>query len=150
MQSISVGNEVIDISGWEHIGTTQNSDHYLAEPDIIATIYREGSVDVEHTAREQLNFQHDYISKQGRKHGLLVFIDTLVSQDAASRRVYSKEPRPELFNGVALVGGTRLSRGVASFFIGISRLLVEQRFFATYREAMGWLRAKRDQPGEND
>ena len=133
-----VGSTEIDVGGWEAVGATQNSEHFILQPKVLVTVYKEGSRDNEHTARDQLRFQEEFIQASGGQFGLIVLIDNLVSQDAASRRVYAKEPNPHNFRGVALVGGTFLSRGVAAFFLGISRTAVPMKFFPTIDEALAW------------
>lgn len=135
---MKAGTTEIDVTGWESVGSTQNSDHFLMEPKVMVTIYRAGSHDNEHTAREQLRFQEKCIQERGGGFDLIVCIDNLVSQDAASRRVYAREPNPKSFRGVALVGGTVLSRGVASFFLGISNTAVPMRFCRSIEDARTW------------
>ena len=136
---MKIGNVEIHAEDWEEIGVTQNSTHFYVKPDIIVTIYHEKSVDTELKAREQLNFQEVFIKGKGKKMGLIVFIDNLVSQDAASRQVYAKEPDSKLFKGVSLVGGSMLSRGLASFFLGIKHTAVPMKFHASFQDACHWL-----------
>jgi len=145
---MNAGVGEIDVETLEKVGTTDLSDHYLLEPNILLTIYRENSVDTQDTARKQLEFQEDYMRSKGHRFGLLVLIDNLVAQDAASRRVYAKEPSDGVFLGVALVGGSMLSRGVASFFLGISNTAVPMKFFATVRDAQGWFHKLQEKCGD--
>jgi hypothetical protein len=136
---MKVGTAEIDISSWEPVGSTRNCDHFLAEPKLMISVYKEGSKDNEGDAREQLRFQEEFIESRGGGFDLIVLIDNLVSQDAASRRVYAQEPTPSNFRGTALVGGSFLSRGVASFFLGISSTAVPMKFFASIDDARAWL-----------
>jgi hypothetical protein len=136
-----IGDVEVNSEAWEEIGETQNSKHFFIEPDTVVSIYNEKSVDSELRAREQLNFQEVFIRSKEKEMGLIVFIDNLVSQDAASRRVYAQEPDSSLFKGVALVGGSVLSRAVASFFLGISHTAVPMRFYARFQDAYDWLEA---------
>ncbi len=135
---MKIGKVDINAEDWEEIGETQISRHFYVKSDIIVTIYNEKSVDTELKAREQLNFQETFIKSKGQKMGLIVLIDNLVSQDAASRQVYAKEPDRSVFHGVSLVGGSMLSRGVASFFLGIAHTAVPMKFHAHFQDACHW------------
>lgn len=137
---MKIGKVEINAEGWEEIGRTENSRHYYVKPDVIVCIFTEKSTDNEVKAREKLVFHEDYIKSKGKKMGLVVFIDNLVTQDPASRQVYAKEPDNKVFTGVSLVGGSVLSRSLASFFLGISNTAVPMKFHATYQDACHWLK----------
>lgn len=128
-----------DPSLWTLRGMTSNSRYFDIEPGILACVPFPGSSDTEATARENTRFQETYWIERDRIGVCIVFFDYLVDQTAAARKVYTTFP----FRGqraTALVGGTALSRAIASFFMGLSVPSTKTRLFGAYPDALAWCR----------
>lgn len=101
-----------------------------------------GARDDQRAAESNLDFVLGYF----RVHGpgvLLVFIDTLVSQDRAGRMAYHARHDPELYLGVGVIGGTMLARAIASVFLGVGQPPVPCKLFPALAPALEWARARR-------
>ncbi len=112
----------------------------MVEPRILAAVPHEGSRDDFDSATANQRFQNEYFRTAGAPGVVVVFIDRMVSQDAAARRVYGTDLDVALIRGSALVGGTLLSRAMISFFLGISRTRVPVKTFADGQSAIAWAR----------
>lgn len=128
-----------DTSGWHLAGCTANSRYFAVEPGILACVPNPKSMDTSESARENAQFQELYWVQRGESGTCIVFFDSLIDQDAEARRVYATYPF-ENQRATALVGGTALSRAIASFFTGLSLPATRTKFFASLPEAMEWCR----------
>lgn len=133
-----------DLSGYSEVGRTTNTVTYTteADPDILTIVPREGTMDNAKDAKENVDFLHGYARRLGRPCGTVVIMAKMISQDAEARRAYA-EISPELFYGCALVVENALSRALGSFFVGISRPMVQLRLFDTVEKGVEWLRSMR-------
>lgn len=130
----------IDTTGWTSIGTSDNADFYEVEPGILAVVPHEGTDDTAHTARQSVAIQLAHLRARGAPAGVIVFMDSVVEQDAGARTVYREAPDPEWQRCFALVGSSAFGRAVGSVFLGLSRPRVPTRMFATFDDAVSWIR----------
>lgn len=126
-----------DTSGWELVGETFNARYYLIETRIVAVVPHPKSQDSEATAKENVDLQVKLCASQG-SGVVIVFVDNLVSQDKAARRVYGTRPDPEILIGCALLCGSILGRAIGSFFLGLSRPKVKIKMFGRLEDAVAW------------
>lgn len=123
---------------WAYVGRTRNTACYAHDRVLIAWP-DEGTHDDEEVALENARFEMAYFERLRRPGVLVVYIDRIAHQDRAARKVYQQVGQPELLLGIALVGGSMLSRAIASFFVGLSRPRMPARLFASYTDAEPWL-----------
>lgn len=128
------------------VGKTCNTDYTEIDPDILLVAPFPGSKDDGKSARENVDFQAAWAVKAGRRCGVVVVMSSLTSQDGDARRIYAEGMNPQLFFGAALVVGNPLARAIGSFFMGLSRPLVDTRLFDTVDAATAWLRSVRPAP----
>jgi hypothetical protein len=129
-----------DTSRWTKIGESANAEFFEVEAHVLAVLPFDGTADDEATARESIRIQLDYLRARGTKAGTIVFMDRVVAQDAGARSVYRTAPDPKMQVCFALVGGTAFGRAVGSVFLGLSPLLVPTKMFATFEDAVAWVR----------
>jgi hypothetical protein len=129
----------VDISRWTLIGETANAKNYAVEPNVLAVVPNPGTHDTGTTARENMLAQAAYLRPLGGGV-VVIFFDNLASQDKDARRVYQTESDPSWMRGTALIGGSMLSRAIASFFLGLSRPRTPVRMFGALDEALAWAR----------
>ena len=67
-------------------------------------------------------------------------MDRVASQNSGARDVYRDAPDPMFQTCFALVGSTMFGRAVSSVFIGLHPPRVPTRMFATFEEALSWIR----------
>lgn len=130
----------VDTSAWRKIGSSANADFFDVTPRVLAVVPHDGAVDDEPTARESVRIQLDHLRAHGRRAGVVVFMDALVEQTAAARKVYRDLPDPAFQACFALVGGTTFGRAVGSIFIGLHPPRVPTRLFGSFDEAIAWVR----------
>jgi hypothetical protein len=121
------------------VGKTFNTEYSKVEPDILIVTPESGYKDNVQAARQNMAWQQDFARKLGRKCGVVVVMNNLLSQDVDSRKVYAEGLSPELFYGSALVVNNALSRAIGSFFIGLSRPAVPLTLVGSIEEGITWL-----------
>lgn len=127
----------VDTSGWKPIGESSNSRYFEIEKGLIAALPNPGARDDLASARNNLDFQHQYWRENG-PGVVLVFFDAMVSQDKEARSVYQTGTDPALMLGTALVGGSLLSRAMGSFFLGLSKPKTPLKMFGSVGDALAW------------
>jgi hypothetical protein len=132
-----------DNGTYKSVGSTVNTDYTIADPDILIVTPKPKTVDNPELARINVEFQANYASQLGSKCSVVVVMTNLLSQDAATRRIYSEGITPAQFFGIALVVGNPLARAIGSFFMGISRPEVETKMFNSVENAVAWLQTIR-------
>lgn len=121
------------------IGNTFNTDYSAYNEDILVVNPNPGYKDNVESARSNIEWQQFFARKLGRKCGLVVVLNNLLSQDAESRKVYSDGMLPELFYGSALVVSNPLSRAIGSFFIGLSKPVIPLTLVGSIEDGIIWL-----------
>jgi len=121
------------------VGDTFNTQYFMFEPDILVVNPTPGYKDNVDAARSNIEWQQTFARTLGRKCGLVVVLNNLLSQDAEARKVYSDGLLPELFYGSALVVGNPLSRAIGSFFIGLSRPVIPLTLVKSIEDGIAWL-----------
>ena len=121
------------------IGNTFNTEYSMHDPDILVVVPIPGYKDNVEAARSNMEWQKAFARNLGRKCGLVVVLNNLLSQDAESRKVYSEGMLPELFYGSALVVSNPLSRAIGSFFIGLSKPVIPLTLVNSIEDGIVWL-----------
>jgi len=121
------------------IGNTFNTEYSTYDFDILVVVPTPGYKDNVEAARSNMEWQQAFARNLGRKCGLVVVLNNLLSQDAESRKVYSEGMLPDLFYGSALVVGNPLSRAIGSFFIGLSKPAVPLTLVSSIEDGIAWL-----------
>jgi hypothetical protein len=135
-----VPGEDVDTSGWTHIGRSSNADFYEVDSRVLAVVPFDRCDDDERTASDSVRIQLEHLRPRGRRAGVVVFMDRVLTQNAAARQVYRDAPDPTYQACFALVGGTMFGRAVGSIFIGLHPPRVPTRLFATAAQAIEWAR----------
>lgn len=138
----------VKTAGWLEIFQTPNMQFYAVEDGVIAAVPAEGALEDGSSAAENLRQTLAYWVSTGRGGVVLVFLDRLASQDKDARRVFQDVDRA-WFHGVALIGGTLLSRAMGSFFGGMNKPNSPVKMFRDVPEALAWARAVNAQAGRD-
>jgi hypothetical protein len=127
-----------DTSGWTPIGRKGNSSYFVPAEGVLVAVPDEGCIDTAETAKQNQDFQHEYFRKLGRPGTILIFFDLIKELNKDARDVYTRSD-PRYLRGVALVGGSLLSRAMASFFMGIiAKPPIPLKMFGSTEEALEW------------
>ncbi|AKF05749.1 hypothetical protein [Sandaracinus amylolyticus] len=119
-----------------HVGDSRNTAYYRLDDDVLVAIPHQGSQDDGATARENASMQRDVFRAAGKKGAIVIFFDRMTSQNKDARVVY--QSMGDVLTCTALVGGTMLTRAMASFFLGLSRPSMPIKLFATFDAALAW------------
>jgi hypothetical protein len=122
---------------WKNVGRTSNTQYYLAGVDVLIVLPDAGLKDDERSARENVAFQVAFARRLERRVGLVVYLTSLLSQDAAARKLYSALD-PTLFWGSALVVANPLARAIGSFFMGLSRPKFPAKLVENIEDGIAW------------
>ncbi len=136
-----------DASQLKRVGGTAAGGYFELEQEIILAVPHEGYAQSERDARASLDEFARIVREMGRRATLIVLVDGVRSQDAASRRVWAEEADPELYCGLALVCSSALARAIGSFFIGLNRPRVPLKMFADLPAAQTWARQMLEEHG---
>jgi hypothetical protein len=129
-----------DRSTWTSIGRSDNADFFEVEPGVLAVVPFDGASDTTDTATESVRIQLEHLRTVGRRAGVMVFMDRILSQTSGARDVYRDAPDPTFQTCFALVGSTVFGRAVASIFMGLHPPRVPTRMFGSFEEALAWIR----------
>jgi hypothetical protein len=133
-----------DTSAWTPIGRSGNADFFEVEPGVLAVVPFDGISDTADTAEENIQIQLAHLRSRGRRAGTVVFMDRVASQNSGARDIYRNAPDPTFQTCFALVGSTMFGRAVSSVFIGLHPPRIPTRMFATFEEALTWIRQNAD------
>lgn len=136
----------VDRSAWTKIGESDNAEFFEIEPRILGVVPRDGVTDDERTAQESVRIQLEHLRPRARRAGVIVFLDPVADQTSSARSVYRDQPDPAYIACYALVGGTPFGRAVGSLFIGINPPRVPTKLYASYEEALSWVRRMAGDP----
>ena len=129
-----------DTGAWSAIGRSTNAEFFEVEPGVLAIVPFDGSSDTAETAAESVRVQLDHLRTHGQRAGTVVFMDRIVAQSSGARDVYRDAPDPTFQTCFALVGSTVFGRAVSSIFMGLHPPRVPTRMFASFEEALAWIR----------
>lgn len=128
----------LELDGLPRLGGTDAGGWFEAAPCVVVAVPRPGYVQTEAGARASLQELRRISQEHSRRFAVIVLVDRVASQDAASRRVWSRELTSDDVCSLALVCRSLLGRAIGSFFLGLHRLPVPTEMFATWDEALGW------------
>lgn len=134
---IDVG-ELIRRLSLSPVGQSANTAYYALDDDVLFGIPELGSKDTGPTAWDNRRAQVRYFRERGKKGGVVIFFDRMVSQDKDARRAY--ETMDCALTCCALVGGSMLTRAMFSFFLGVARPRVPIKLFGDAESAVRWIR----------
>jgi hypothetical protein len=124
---------------FKKVGSIPYVEYYTpGYDDILVVSPQEAYIDNQERARATVVFQQNYARSLGKKCGLIVIMNNLLSQDAESRKIYSEATPPELFYGVAIVVGNPLARAIGIFTQRLTKVAVPTKLVETVEEAIAW------------
>jgi hypothetical protein len=118
---VQLVKEKVMIHELKKVGETFNTEYSMYGVDILIVVPMPGYKDNVEAARTNMEWQQTFARNLGKKCGIVVVMNNLLTQDAESRKVYSEGTFADLFFGGALVVSNPLSRAIGSFFIGLSK-----------------------------
>ena len=121
------------------VGRTSNARYFTKGPRVLIAWPDAGTLDTAETAAENMDFQINYFHSVGAPGIVMIYFDRMNGQDRGARQVYAARTNDSWAIGIALVGGSLLSRALGAFFMGLSKPRVPTRLFATDEDAARWI-----------
>jgi len=125
--------------GWTKVGETSNAAFYRISADILGIVPHPDTVDDQKTARESIGFQDRYWRAAGHGGAVVVFMDTVVEQDAQARAVYADEVSTLPSTCFALVGESFYGYATSQVFTGLSKPGRPTSVFRSLADARPWI-----------
>ena len=124
---------------WKKLGTSSNADFYRIAEDVLGIVPFADTTDDQKTARESIAFQREHWRAVGHRGAVVVFMDTVVQQDAGARAVYVDEVQSLPSTCFALVGESFYGYATSQVFTGLSKPGRPTNVFRSLDEARPWM-----------
>ena len=131
-------------SAMKKVGSVPHHDLMIADADdILIVVPEEGFKDTAETARATVAALRDYARKLGKKCGLVVVANNLLSQDAESRRIYAEGVTPDLFLGITMVVTSPLARSIGNVATRFTKMLIPFGLSESIEAGIAWIESNR-------
>jgi hypothetical protein len=126
------------------VGSVPHHDLMIADAeDVLIVVPEEGFKDTAEASRLTVAALREYASKLGKKCGLVVVANNLLSQDAESRRNYAEGVTPDLFFGITLVVSSPLARAIGSVAIRLTAMPIPFSLSESIEAGIAWIESQR-------
>ena len=127
------------------VGSAPHHDLMIANTDdILIVVPEEGFKDTAETSRLSVAALREYAQKLGRKCGLVIIANNLLSQDAESRRIYAEGIAADLFFGVTMVVTSPLARAIGGVAIRFTAMPIPFSLSESVEAGIAWMEANRN------
>ncbi len=125
------------------VGEVPHTEYLTPCPDILVASPEPGYKDTPDLSALNVEFQRNYAQKLGKRCGLVIVMNNLLSQNGESRRIYYKGTTPDLFYGVALVVNNPLARAIGAFTLNLTTLKLPLTKVDSVDKGIAWLESVR-------
>lgn len=126
------------------VGSAPHHDLMIADAeDILIVVPEEGFKDTAETSRLTVAALREYAQKLGKKCGLVIIANNLLSQDAESRRNYAEGITPDLFFGVTMVVSSALARAIGNVAIRLTVMRIPICLSESVESGIAWIESNR-------
>ncbi len=141
---------VPDTSGWTAVEPPSDCPEkvFEIEPSIYAVFPPEGFVQNESQALSLLSFFQELAEKAGRPLALVVFLDTMDSQDPEARAVW-RGLESSVVHCSALVCTSFFARVLGGFILAMIRPKMPTKMTGSFERALAWIH-KQSEDGPAD
>ena len=126
------------------VATVPHHELMIAEKDdILIVVPEQGFKDTEDATRLTVAALREYAQKLGKRCGLVVVANNLLSQDAESRRIYSEDITPDLFFSVTLVVSSPLARAIGGVAMRLTKMPIPFSLSDSIEAGIAWTESNR-------
>jgi len=111
--------------------------------DILIVVPEQGFKDTADATRLTVDALREYAKKLGKRCGLVVVANNLLSQDAESRRIYSEDITPDLFFSVTLVVSSPLARAIGGVATRLTKMPIPLSLSDSIEAGITWTESNR-------
>jgi hypothetical protein len=125
------------------VASVPHHDLLMADtPNILILVPEAGFRDTVDLSRLTMESLRDYVTKLGRKCGIVIIANNLAAQDAESRRVYAAEATPDLFFGITIVVNNPVARIIGNLIMRLNSFQVPITLVDRVEDGVAWLKTK--------
>jgi hypothetical protein len=126
------------------VGSVPHHDLMIADADdILIVVPEEGFKDTGEASSLTVAALREYAQKLGKKCGLVIIANNLLSQEAESRRVYAEGITAEFFFGVTMVVTSPLARAIGSVAIRFTAMPIPFSLSESIEAGIVWMESQR-------
>ncbi len=125
-----------------YLGRTVNTRYYAGAERCLIAWPDAGTQDTGESATENMDYQIRYFNELGMTGVVVIYFDRLLGQDRDARQVYAARTDASWAEGIALIGGSLLTRALGAFFMGLNKPSVPTRLFASAEAAAPWIQER--------
>ena len=126
------------------VGSAPHHDLMIANvDDILVVVPEEGFKDTPDVSRLTVAALREYAQKLGRRCGLVIIANNLLSQEAESRRVYAEGVTAEFFFGITMVVTSPLARAIGGVAIRFTAMPIPFSLSENVEAGIAWLESQR-------
>jgi hypothetical protein len=126
------------------VSSFSHHDLMIAEADdILIVVPEKGFKDTAEFTRNTVAALREYAQNLGKKCGLVIVANNLLSQDAESRRIYAEKIGPDLFFGVTMVVSSPLARAIGSVAIRLTEMPIPICLSDSIEAGIAWIETQR-------
>jgi hypothetical protein len=136
--------EIIMPNPMKKVGGAPHHELMIADADdILIVVPEEGFKDTAEASRLTVAALREYAGKLGKKCGLVIIANNLLSQEAESRRVYAEGITADLFFGVTMVVTSPLARAIGSVAIHFTVMPIPFSLSESIETGIVWMESQR-------
>ncbi len=126
------------------VASVPHHELMMAEADdVLVVVPEQGFKDTADVTRLTVNALREYAQKLGKRCGLVVIVNNLLSQDAESRRLYGTHLTPDLFFCVTLVVSSPLARAIGGVGLRLAKMPIPLSLSETVEAGLAWAETQR-------
>ena len=126
------------------VGSAPQHELMIADADdILIVVPEQGFKDTAEASRLTVAALREYAQKLGKKCGLVVVANNLLSQEPESRRTYSEQVTPDLFYSITLVVSSPLARAIGSVALRFTAMPIPFSLSDSIEAGIAWTETNR-------
>jgi hypothetical protein len=123
------------------VASVPHHELMIADVDnILIVVPEEGFKDTGETSRVTVEALRDYAAKLGKKCGLAIIENNIISQDPEARRNYGEGVTSDLFFGVTLVVSNPLARTIGNIAMKLAKMEIPTCMTESVESGVAWLK----------
>ena len=126
------------------VGSAPHHELMIADADdILIVVPEEGYKDTAEVSRLTVAALREYAQKLGKRCGLVIIANNMLSQDAEARRVYAEDVTADLFFGVTMVVSSPLARAIGSVATRLTKMPIPLSLSESIEAGIDWMESQR-------
>lgn len=126
------------------VGSVPQHDLMIASSDDVLVVVPEvGFKDTAEASRTTVAALREYAKNLGKRCGLVIIANNLLTQEAKSRRTYAEGITPDLFFGITMVVSSPLARAIGNVAIRFTAMPIPFVLSENVEAGIAWMKSQR-------